>query len=64
MNHLAQGYDVPVLRPAIISLILRGKENWEDIQSKLDKKPKRIAVTINILKLIGQMPRKNFILHQ
>ena len=37
MYHLTKGHDVPTLRPAIISLILKGKENWEEIQNKMTK---------------------------
>ena len=33
MYHLSKGHIGPVLRPAIISLILRGKEHWKDIKA-------------------------------
>ena len=48
MHHLAMGFDAPVLRPAIVSLLLRGKENFDDIQSKLGNKEMRIAVTVPV----------------
>ena len=58
MHHLSKGYDVPALRPAIVSLILKGKENWENIQSKLNQKQTRIAVTVTIMKLLKRRIRK------
>ena len=38
MHHLAIEFDAPALRMAIVSLLLRGKENFDDIQSKLGNK--------------------------
>ena len=58
MYHLAMGFDAPVLRPAIVSLLLRGRENHEDIQAKLDNKEKRIAVTVPVMKLLKRRIRK------
>ena len=58
MHHLSKGYDVPALRPAIVSLILKGKENWENIQSKLNQKHTRITVTVTIMKLLKRRIRK------
>ena len=45
MHHLAMGFDALALRPAIVSLLLRGEENFDDIQSKLGNKEEKIAVT-------------------
>ena len=58
MYHLVMGFDAPALRPAIVSLLLRGRENHDDIQSKLDKKGKRIAVTVPVMKLLKRRIRK------
>lgn len=58
MFHLTKGLDVPVLRPPIISLILKGREHWDDIKDKLSKKPKRLPVTIKVMKLLKRRLRK------
>ena len=58
MYHLTNGHDVPILRPAIVSLILKGKENWEDIQNKMTQKPQRIPVTVKVMKLLKRRLRK------
>ena len=58
MYHLSKGHDVPVLRPAIISLILRGKEHWDDIENKMSNKKQRIPVTISVMKLLKRRLRK------
>ena len=58
MYHLTKGHDVPTLRPAIISLILKGKENWEEIQNKMTQKPQRIPVTVKVMKLLKRRLRK------
>ena len=58
MHHLAMGFDAPALRPAIVSLLLRGKENFDDIQSKLGNKEERIAVTVPVMKLLKRRIRK------
>ena len=60
MHHLAIGFDTPVLRPAIICLLLRGKENFDEIQSKLGNKEKVIAVTVPVMKLLKRRIRKMF----
>ena len=52
MHHLTMGFDAPALRPAIISLLLKGRENHDDIQAKLENKAKRIAVTVPVMKLL------------
>ena len=58
MYHLAMGFDAPALRPAIVTLLLRGRENHDDMQSKLDNKGKRIAVTVPVMKLLKRRIRK------
>jgi hypothetical protein len=52
MLHLCQGFDSSCLRPQIVSLILRGREHYENALDTLQRKPKRIAVTIKVLKFI------------
>ena len=52
MLHLCQGMDVSCLRPPIVSLILKGREHWENVQKTLSKKPQRVAVTLKVLKYL------------
>ena len=59
MHHLTMGFDAPALRPAIISLLLKGRENHDDIQAKLENKAKRIAVTVPVMKLLKRRIQKN-----
>ena len=40
------------LRPPIINLILKGREHWENVKSTLSSKPKRVPVTIKVLKFL------------
>ena len=35
MYHMAKGYNEPVLREPIVKLIIKGKENWENVEKKL-----------------------------
>ena len=58
MHHLTMGFDAPALRPAIISLLLKGRENHDDIQAKLENKAKRIAVTVPVMKLLKRRIQK------
>ena len=50
--HLVQGKDPSCLRPDIVSLILRGKEHWEEVEQTLANKPRRVAVTVPMMKYI------------
>lgn len=52
MYHLCQGMDPTSLRPPIISLILKGREHWENVQKTLQQKPQRVAVTLKVLKFL------------
>ena len=54
MYHLTMGFDAPVLRPAIVSLLLKGR----DVQAQLENKSKRIAVTVPVMKLLKRRIRK------
>ena len=50
--HLTQGIDQPALRPPIISSIIEGKSHIDTIKNRLRSKPKRVPVTLKVLKLI------------
>ena len=50
--HLVEGHDPSCLRPPIVALILRGREHWDEVEKKLENKPKRVAVTVEIMKFI------------
>ena len=52
MLHLCKGMDVSSLRPPIIDLILKGREHWDNVNKTLLGKPKRIPVTVKVLKFI------------
>ena len=58
MLHLTKGLDAPALRPAIVTLLLKGRENFEQIQETLNKKEKRIPVTVIVMKLLKRRIRK------
>ena len=60
MYHLTMVFDAPVLRPAIVTLLIKGRENYDDIQAKLNNEPKRIAVTVPVMKLLKCRIRKMF----
>ena len=52
MLHLVNGFDPASLRPNIVSLVLKGREHYEEAKATLEKKPKRVPVTVQVLKLI------------
>ena len=52
MLHLCQNLDISSLRPPIVALILKGRQHWENIQNTINKKPKRVAVTLSIMKFL------------
>ena len=55
--HLINGHENPALRPGIVKLVLNGQNHLDKLTETLENKSKRVAVTINILKLI----KKNLI---
>ena len=55
MLHLCQGMDPSCLRPTIVTLILRGQEHFDEVRKTLEQKPKRIAVTVAVMKLLKRM---------
>ena len=42
--HLVQGQDPSCLRPDIVSLILRGREHWEQAEKTLQNKVRRVEL--------------------
>ena len=52
MLHLCNGQDPACLRPQIVNLVLKGQEHHEEARATLEGKPKRVAVTVQVLKLI------------
>lgn len=51
MTHLAKGYDPPCLRPEMVKSVLSGAKNMGAIQERADKTPRRLPVTLTLLKL-------------
>ena len=58
MYHISLGYNEPVLREPIVKLILKGKENWDMVQKKMNGAVGRLAVTILVMKLIKKTLRR------
>ena len=52
MLHLCKGFDVDSLRPPIVDLILKGREHWDNVQKTLNNKPRRVPVTVKVLKFL------------
>ena len=50
--HLAQGHDVPCLRPAVIKSVLTGAKNISAIEDKAGLRPRRLPVTLDLMKLL------------
>ena len=50
--HIVNGVEIPMLRPPIVSQILEGKKNVETIMARQGRKPKRLPVTLNMMKLL------------
>ena len=55
MWHLCMGMDVSSLRPPMVSLILKGREHWENVEETLRNKPVRTAVTLKVMKYLDRM---------
>ena len=55
MLHLCKGLDIASLRPPIVNMILKGREHWDNVNNTLMKKPKRVPVTIKVLKYIKRV---------
>lgn len=52
MYHIAMGYDEPCLRKPVIKLILKGQQNWDNVQKKINGRVGRLPVTIRMMKLL------------
>ena len=50
--HLVKGYDQKALRQPIITALEEGKSHLDTIRARLESKPNRLPVTINVLKLL------------
>ena len=52
--HIACGYGDPFLRDPMVSLILKGQDNWDKLQAKMLGKDGRLPVTKNVMKMLKQ----------
>ena len=52
MYHISMGFHEPGLREPIVKLILKGQSNWERVQKLINGKVGKLAVTIELMKLI------------
>ena len=59
MLHLCKGMDIASLRPPIVDLILRGREHWDNVNATLSGKPKRVPVTIKVMKYLKRVIRES-----
>ena len=59
MLHLCKGHDPSCLRPNIVSLILKGREHFEEAQKTLQQKPVRIPVTFQVMKYLKRVLRES-----
>ena len=58
MLHLCKGMDIAALRPPIVNLILKGRSHWDNVKETLTNKPKRVPVTIKVLKYLKRVINK------
>ena len=56
--HLCRRHDPSCLRPPIVSMILKGREHWENVKDTLESKPQRVAVTLRILRYLKRVIRE------
>ena len=52
--HIASGYKDPFMRDPMVKLILKGQDNWDKIQAKLEGKNGKLPITKNMMKLMKQ----------
>jgi site-specific recombinase XerC len=50
--HIASGYKDPFLRDPMVKLILKGQENFDRLQDRLEGKAGKLPVTLNVMKLL------------
>ena len=51
-THLAKGLIIPTLRPDVVKQVLTGAGNLDRLRNTLEEKPKRLPVTVTIMKLL------------
>ena len=56
--HLIKGLEVPMLRPGIVEAILRGRANFDEEMARHDFKNKRLPVTLEVMKMINILVKK------
>ena len=49
-KEVVEGHPVPSLRPAVVTMVLRGKSNWDEEEAR--SLPQRLPVTLKMLKLL------------
>ena len=59
MWHLCNGIDQACLRPDIVNLVLKGREHFEEARKTLERKPKRVAMTVPMMKLLLRKIRES-----
>ena len=52
MYHITCGYNDPTLREPIVKMILKGQDNWDKLQDRINGKRGRLPVTIKMMKLM------------
>ena len=52
--HIASGFKDPFLRDPMVKLILKGQDNWDKIQAKIDGKDEKLPITKSMMKHIKQ----------
>jgi hypothetical protein len=50
--HLVKGLEVPTLRPEIVKTVIQGAKHQDTIRDRLEGTPKRLPVTISMMKMI------------
>ena len=52
MYHISCGFKEPCLREPIIQMVLKGQDNWDNIQERINGTIGRLPVTITVMKLL------------
>ena len=55
MVHLCKGLPIDSLKPPIVNMILKGRSHWGEVEKTLQNKPKRVPVTIKVLKYLKRL---------
>ena len=58
LAHIKEGFNVPILRPDIVKVILTGLMQKEKIQIRAGKKAERLPVTLSVLELLRHELKK------